>query len=78
VAQYKCDPFPCRITLMRATDWQQIPGADIDCGWAQIAADGVDVLWAPGNHESMFKEPHLSVVGKMLSERLERAQRQQS
>ena len=76
VAQYKCDPFPCRITLMRATDWQQIPGADVDCGWTQIAADGVEVLWAPGNHESMFKEPNLSVVGKMISERLERAQGQ--
>jgi thioesterase domain-containing protein len=63
---------------MRATESHHIPGSDPACGWAQIAADGVDVLWAPGNHESMFKEPHLSVVGKMLSERLERAQRQQS
>jgi thioesterase domain-containing protein/acyl carrier protein len=77
-ARYECDPFPCRIILMRATESHHIPGSDPACGWAQIAADGVDVLWAPGNHESMFKEPHLSVVGKMLSERLERAQRQQS
>jgi non-ribosomal peptide synthetase component F/thioesterase domain-containing protein len=73
-ARYTCEPFACRITLMRATESQQTPGADEACGWAQIAADGVDVVWCPGNHESMFKEPNLSVVGKMLSERLERAQ----
>jgi non-ribosomal peptide synthetase component F/thioesterase domain-containing protein len=75
-ARYECDPFPCRITLMRATESHHIPGSDAACGWAQIAADGVEVVWAPGNHESMFKEPNLSVVGKMISERLERAQRQ--
>jgi non-ribosomal peptide synthetase component F/thioesterase domain-containing protein len=73
-AQYKCDPFPCKMVLMRATETQLTPGADPACGWAQIAADGVEVVWAPGNHESMFKEPNLSVVGKMLAERLERAQ----
>ncbi|MFT4114989.1 phosphopantetheine-binding protein, partial [Silvibacterium sp.] len=74
VAQYECDPFACRITLMRATESHHVPGAEPACGWGQIAAEGVEVLWAPGTHESMFKEPNLSVVGKMLTERLERAQ----
>jgi thioesterase domain-containing protein/non-ribosomal peptide synthetase component F/acyl carrier protein len=73
-AQYTCDPFPTKMVLMRATETQLTPGADPACGWAQIAADGVEVVWAPGNHESMFKEPNLSVVGKMLAERLEKAQ----
>jgi non-ribosomal peptide synthetase component F/thioesterase domain-containing protein len=75
-ARYECDPFPCRITLMRATESHHIPGSDAACGWGLIAADGVEVLWAPGNHESMFKEPNLSVVGKMISGLLEQAQRQ--
>ncbi|MBB6142798.1 non-ribosomal peptide synthetase component F/thioesterase domain-containing protein/acyl carrier protein [Silvibacterium bohemicum] len=74
VANYKGTPFSCRITLMRATDSQPIPGSDIACGWSRIATEGVEVLWAPGNHETMFKEPNLSVVGKMLSEQLEKAQ----
>jgi non-ribosomal peptide synthetase component F/thioesterase domain-containing protein/acyl carrier protein len=75
VAQYKSDPFPCRMVLMRATESQHIPGADLACGWGQIVTEGVEVIWAPGDHESMFKEPNLSVVGKMLSERMEREQR---
>ncbi len=75
-SQYKCDPFPLRMTLIRATETQHTPGADPACGWAEIATGGVEVIYAPGNHESMFKEPNLSVVGKMLSERLERAQQQ--
>lgn len=76
VAKYKADPFPFRMTLMRATETRPIPGSDPACGWGDIAADGVEVVWAPGNHESMFQEPNLSVVGRMISERLERAQSQ--
>ncbi len=76
VAKYKADPFPFRMTLMRATESRPIPGSDAACGWGDIAADGVEVVWAPGNHESMFQEPNLSVVGKMISERLERVQSQ--
>jgi thioesterase domain-containing protein len=76
VAKYKADPFHFRMTLMRATESRPIPGSDAACGWGDIAADGVEVVWAPGNHESMFQEPNLSVVGKMISERLERVQSQ--
>ena len=76
VAKYRGEPFPCRITLMRATESHHIPGAEPACGWGTIATEGVEVVWAPGNHESMFQEPNLSIVGKMLAERLDRAHQQ--
>lgn len=73
VAKYKAEPFPVGMTLMRATESQITPGADASCGWSQVAASGVEVVWAPGNHESMFREPNLGIVGRMLVERMERA-----
>ncbi|GGG93377.1 condensation domain-containing protein [Silvibacterium dinghuense] len=78
VAKYKAEPFPCRMTLMRATESQVVPGADPTCGWSQIVAGGVEVVWAPGNHESMFREPNLSIVGRMLVERIEKAAQNQA
>jgi non-ribosomal peptide synthetase component F/thioesterase domain-containing protein len=73
VRLYKTDPFACRITLFRATETQNIAGADAACGWLDIAKEGVEVFWAPGSHESMFIEPNLSVVGNMMRECLEKA-----
>jgi non-ribosomal peptide synthetase component F/thioesterase domain-containing protein/acyl carrier protein len=73
VRLYKTDPFDCRITLFRATETQNIAGADAACGWLDIAKQGVEVFWAPGSHESMFLEPNLSIVGNMMRECLEKA-----
>jgi non-ribosomal peptide synthetase component F/thioesterase domain-containing protein/acyl carrier protein len=75
VRMYKTEPFDCRITLFRATETQNIEGANAACGWSDIAKGGVEVFWAPGSHESMFMEPQLSVVGNMLRDCLEKAYR---
>jgi len=71
IRTYSGDPFPGRITLIRATDAIYIPGAEPACGWGALASKGVDVQWAPGNHETMFIEPNLSVVGDILRNSLE-------
>lgn len=73
IREYRIDPFASRFTLIRATEEPDIPGSTEHCGWGDVAQEGVEVLWSPGNHESMFKEPHLSVVGKMFRECLEKA-----
>lgn len=71
--EYKGRTLPGRITLIRATEAHYIPGADPSCGWNTIARDGVEVLWAPGGHESMFMEPNLSVVGQIVQNCLREA-----
>jgi non-ribosomal peptide synthetase component F/thioesterase domain-containing protein len=73
VRSYNPPPFPGRITLIRATEAVYIPGAEPACGWGALATEGVEVLWAPGDHESMFVEPNLSVVGDTLRSCLEKA-----
>ena len=66
-------PFLGPITLIRATDAVYIPGAEPGCGWGALASKGINVVWAPGTHESMFIEPNLQVVGDIVRNSLEKA-----
>lgn len=67
------EPYFGSITLIRAEEAPYIPGAKEHCGWDAIVKGGVKVLWAPGDHESMFLEPHLQTVGRLLHQGLEEA-----
>jgi len=72
------EPYPGSVTLIRAKEAPYIPGAREHCGWDAIVKGGVNVLWAPGNHESMFLDPHLEKVGELLRTSLAEAYSQQS
>lgn len=78
VQAFKGKPFPGRITLIRATEAPYLPQADPACGWNDLALGGVDVFFTPGTHESMFVEPNLSDLGKILHGNFERAAENQS
>jgi thioesterase domain-containing protein len=71
--QYEPQPFSGNVLLMRATKAPDIPGADSTCGWNRVVKGNIDVRWVPGDHETMFLEPNLEIVGKTLQESLERA-----
>ena len=70
-ANYPWQPYPGRIVLFRASDAPELPFSDETLGWSEIAAGGVEVVFVPGTHESMFKEPYLNVFGEKLQEALE-------
>jgi thioesterase domain-containing protein/acyl carrier protein len=70
---YHGQRVPLRLTLIRASDSREVPGAVASCGWEQIAEKGVDVLWAPGDHETMFIGEHLKVTSEMVRHGLEAA-----
>jgi hypothetical protein len=71
IATYKGKPFPGRITLIRAADTPYFHNADPSCGWNTMAGKGVEVLFVPGTHESMFLESNLSETGETLGKCLE-------
>ena len=60
------EQYPGPLTLIRAQEAPYIPGAQEHCGWDSIVLGGVNVLWAPGNHETMFLPPNLQQVGEFL------------
>jgi non-ribosomal peptide synthetase component F/thioesterase domain-containing protein len=71
------EPYPGPMTLIRAKEAPYIPGAKEHCGWESIVLGGVNVLWAPGDHESMFLAPNLHTVGAFLRQSLAEAYAQQ-
>ena len=66
-------PYPGSLILIRAKEAPYIPGAKEHCGWNSIVKGGVKVLWAPGDHESMFVSPNLQTVGEFLRQGLAEA-----
>jgi len=72
--EFRAESMPVRVTLIRATDSRQLPGGTNTCGWEKVAELGVDVLWAPGDHETMFRGANLQITAKLVNGSLEKAQ----
>ncbi len=64
--QYREQPLPIHLTLVRASDAREIAGAGLACGWDRVAQNGVSVLWAPGSHETMFVGKNLAVTAALV------------
>jgi surfactin synthase thioesterase subunit len=63
---YHPQPVSIRLTLIRAHDAREVPGASAACGWEQVAMHGVEVLWAPGDHETMFLGDKLEATTELI------------
>jgi hypothetical protein len=71
--EFRAASMPVRMTLIRATESKQIPGGTNGCGWEEVAELGVEALWAPGDHETMFRGANLAVTASLVRQSLERA-----
>ncbi|MFW6168862.1 MAG: non-ribosomal peptide synthetase [Planctomycetota bacterium] len=65
--EYRIEPYPGRITLMRPSDAPVEIHTTPDRGWRKLARQ-VDVHFVPGQHHSMVKEPHVNVLARELSQ----------
>jgi thioesterase domain-containing protein len=64
--RYEPQPYEGRITYFRAADRiSEYPVDPID-EWRNLAADGVELHVAPGNHYTMLKEPAVLVLADWL------------
>jgi thioesterase domain-containing protein/acyl carrier protein len=68
---YQGKRLPVRVTLIRASEAREVKGATVSCGWEQIAEKGVDVVWAPGDHETMFLGENLKVTSDIVRRGME-------
>jgi amino acid adenylation domain-containing protein len=64
-------PYEGRITLFRPVETTDSL-ADPTLGWREVALQGIDIVWTPGDHETMFIEPNVGVFGQQLEEVLEK------
>jgi amino acid adenylation domain-containing protein len=60
-------PIDAKIHLFRALDAFDRHKSDEAIGWTSVARGGVEVIFVPGDHETMFLEPQLSVLRQEFS-----------
>jgi amino acid adenylation domain-containing protein len=68
---YTSAKYAGRVMLFRATDVPQLPDADKTLGWKEIVEDSVEVIFVPGDHESMFHDPHVAFLSGHLRQALQ-------
>ncbi|HEX4581978.1 MAG TPA: phosphopantetheine-binding protein, partial [Acidobacteriaceae bacterium] len=76
LSAYRPQPVGIHLTLIRAHDSGEFPGASAACGWEQVASHGVEVLWAPGDHETMFLGDKLEVTTELVRRSLQQVDSQ--
>jgi thioesterase domain-containing protein/acyl carrier protein len=81
-SRYAIRPYPGRVTLFILSSRDAMQNALFDpavveidpyLGWGRVAAGGVELHDLPGGHISIFKEPHVQVLGAKLRDCLDRA-----
>ena len=66
-AMYDMQPYPGRLTLLRAVDSKNYPGVPPDLGWSRWAAE-VEIVDVPGAHLSMMEPPHVQTLAARVAE----------
>jgi amino acid adenylation domain-containing protein len=61
------EAYPGKITLFRPLETNH-EYRDPTLGWSRLATAGVDVVWTPGNHETMFLEGNVEKFGQLVQE----------
>jgi len=70
---YLPEPFDGRIVLVTADKVKWSGCLDSSLGWNQLTKLPVEVVSVPGNHLSMFLEPHVDLLAGRLTELLGRS-----
>jgi amino acid adenylation domain-containing protein len=71
---YAPSRYPGKVVLFRAADVPQLPSSDETLGWKEIVDDGVEVVFVPGDHESMFHKPNVEFFSSRFRQALQQAQ----
>jgi oxalate---CoA ligase len=74
LASYIPRVYPGRITLFACSEAPERFFYDSRWAWSEIAAEGLEVHVVPGNHETVFSEPHVRVVAERLRVCLQKVQ----
>ncbi len=72
--RYTVQPYPGKITLMRAADVRETVGTlrNPTLGWETFAGGGLEIYDVPGGHISMFEEPNVRTLAETLKAVLRR------
>lgn len=69
-SRYEPQPYPGKIVLFQSSEWPKGPYFDFELGWKDLVG-GIESYAIPGDHPSMFLEPHVNLVAEKLRSHLE-------
>lgn len=72
VADYEPQPYPGRITLLRATEQLAHNADDPALGWGELTAS-TEIYEVPGNHYTITTEPNVKALAERLKACLDKA-----
>jgi aspartate racemase len=74
--EYAPGVYPGRLTLFCIQDVERdyVIG-DSSLGWNTLAQSGIEIIEVPGGHESLLKQPNVSVVASHLRDCLDKSRR---
>lgn len=73
VRDYTPRTYPGRVTLFRARRQPVFRWREPNMGWGRLAQGGVEVIVVPGFHQTVLREPNISVLADKLRARLPKA-----
>ena len=72
--EYTIKPFTGKLALYKAMDGMIGSANDPYMGWKKYCSDeNLEVFQVPGNHDTMFKEPHVETLACVLKEQMGKA-----
>ena len=69
--KFSAPSYPGKVVLFRAADVPVLHGGDESMGWDDIVEGGVEVVFVPGDHESMFRKPNLQFLSQRFRQALQ-------
>lgn len=66
--EFREESMPVHITIIRSEESRHLDYKTAACGWERVAGAGIDIHWAPGDHESMFGGENLDTTARLVRE----------
>ncbi len=70
--------LPGKLTVIRVENPNDGFEFDSELGWGGLAADGIEVHDVPGEHETIFHEPHVRILAATMKDCIEKARNAQA
>ena len=75
-SKYYPKPYDGRVTLVRGTERTLGFGSQLHVGWDDVLGDELEVCETPGNHYTIYMEPHVEMLAHKMDACLKKAEEQ--
>ncbi|MBW4508480.1 MAG: amino acid adenylation domain-containing protein [Scytonematopsis contorta HA4267-MV1] len=63
---YQTQPYQGKVTLFLAEEGLAVESEEATLGWKNLASEGVDIHWIPGDHLTLVSKPNVEILAQKL------------